>query len=143
MKRYILDFLRRGLAAWGFGPVVLAALYLLLPVETLTVREVCLGIFSLSGLAFLAGGLNVLYQVERLPLMVAVLIHGGVLYVGYLATYLLNGWLEWGRVSILVFSGIFVAGYLAIWAVIYAIIRRNTARVNAMLKQKQRIAEEP
>ena len=143
MKRYILDFLRRGLAAWGFGPVVLAALYLLLPVETLTVREVCLGIFSLSGLAFLAGGLNVLYQVERLPLMVAVLIHGGVLYVGYLATYLLNGWLEWGRVSILVFSGIFVAGYLAIWAVIYAVIRRNTARVNAMLKQKQRIAEEP
>ena len=143
MKRYILDFLRRGLAAWGFGPVVLAVLYLLLPVETLTVREVCLGIFSLSGLAFLAGGLNVLYQVERLPLMVAVLIHGGVLYVGYLATYLLNGWLEWGRVSILVFSGIFVAGYLAIWAVIYAIIRRNTARVNAMLKQKQRIAEEP
>ena len=143
MKHYILDFLRRGLAAWGFGPVVLAALYLLLPVETLTVREVCLGIFSLSGLAFLAGGLNVLYQVERLPLMVAVLIHGGVLYVGYLATYLLNGWLEWGRVSILVFSGIFVAGYLAIWAVIYAIIRRNTARVNAMLKQKQRIAEEP
>ena len=143
MKRYILDFLRRGLAAWGFGPVVLAVLYLLLPVETLTVREVCLGIFSLSGLAFLAGGLNVLYQVERLPLMVAVLIHGGVLYVGYLATYLLNGWIEWGRVSILAFSGIFVAGYLAIWAVIYAIIRRNTARVNAMLKQKQRIAEEP
>ena len=143
MKRYILDFLRRGLTAWGFGPVVLAVLYLLLPVETLTVREACLGIFSLSGLAFLAGGLNVLYQVERLPLMVAVLIHGGVLYVGYLATYLLNGWLEWGRVSILVFSGIFVAGYLAIWAVIYAIIRRNTARVNAILKQKQRIAEEP
>jgi hypothetical protein len=143
MKRYILDFLRRGLAAWGFGPVVLAALYLLLPVETLTVREVCLGISSLSGLAFLAGGMNVLYQVERLPLMVAVLIHGGVLYAGYLATYLLNGWLEWGRVSILAFSGIFVAGYLAIWAVIYAIIRRNTARVNAMLKQKQRIAEEP
>ena len=143
MKRYILDFLRRGLAAWGVGPVVLAALYLLLPVETLTVREVCMGIFSLSGLAFLAGGMNVLYQVERLPLMVAVLIHGGVLYVGYLATYLLNGWLAWGRVSILVFSGIFVAGYLAIWAVIYAIIRRNPARVNAMLKQKQRIAEEP
>lgn len=143
MKRYILDFLRRGLAAWGIGPVVLAALYLLLPVETLTVREVCLGIFSLSGLAFLAGGMNVLYQVERLPLMVAVLIHGGVLYAGYLATYLLNGWLEWGRVSILAFSGIFVAGYLAIWAVIYAVIRRNTARVNAMLKQKQRIAEEP
>ena len=137
MKRYILDFLRRGLAAWGVGPLVLAVLYLLLPVQTVTVQEVSIGIFSLSALAFLAGGLNVLYQIEQLPLMAAIGIHGCALYSGYLATYLLNGWLEWGRLPILVFSGIFVGGYLAIWAVIYAIIRRNTARVNAMLKQKQ------
>ena len=137
MKRYILDFLRRGLAAWGFGPVVLAALYLLLPVEPLTVREVCLGIFSLWALAFLAGGMNALYQIERLPLLVAIAIHGGVLYSGYLATYLLNGWLEWGTAPILVFTGIFLLGYLAIWAVIYAVTRRNTARVNALLRKKQ------
>ena len=32
MKQYILVFLRRGLAAMGFGPMVLAVLYLLLPV---------------------------------------------------------------------------------------------------------------
>ena len=141
MKRYILDFLRRGLAAWGFGPLVLAALYLLLPVQTVTVQEVSVGIFSLSALAFLAGGLNVLYQIERLPLMAAIGIHGCVLYSGYLATYLLNVWLEWGRISVLVFTAIFAVGYLAIWAVIYAIIRRRTARVNALLRQKQQHVE--
>ena len=137
MKRYILDFLRRGLAAMSLGPMVLAVLYLLLPVEILTAREVSLGIFSLSALAFLAGGLNVLYQIERLPLMAAIGIHGGVLYVGYLATYLLNGWLDCGRLPVLVFTAIFAAGYLAIWAAIYAIMRRSTARVNALLRQKQ------
>ena len=141
MKRYILDFLRRGLAAWGFGPVVLAVLYGIQHrqglVDTLTADQVCIGIFSLTALAFVAGGMNVLYQIEQLPLMVAVFIHGVVLYAAYLATYLLNGWLEWGMIPILAFTGIFVAGYLAIWAVIYAIIRRNTARVNAMLRQKQ------
>ena len=137
MKRYILDFLRRGLAAMGFGPMVLAVLYLLLPVQTLTAQAVSLGIFSLSALAFLAGGLNVLYQIERLPLMAAIGIHGGVLYAGYLATYLLNGWLDWGRLPVLVFTAIFTVGYLAIWAVIYAIIRRNTARVNAILREMQ------
>ena len=139
MKRYILDFLRRGLCAWGLGPLVLAVLYLFLPVQTLTAREVSLGIFSLSALAFLAGGMNVIYQIERLPLMAAIGIHGGVLYVGYLGTYLLNGWLDWGRLPILVFSGIFAAGYLAIWAVIYAILKRRTARVNALLRQKQQM----
>ena len=141
MKRLIPEFFRRGLAACGFGPLVLAVLYLLLPVEVLTVREVCLGIFSLSALAFLAGGMNVIYQLERLPLMAAIGFHGGVLYAGYLGTYLLNGWLAWGRLPILVFSAIFVVGYLAIWAVIYAIILRRTARVNALLRQKQQYPE--
>ena len=141
MKRYIVDFLRRGLAAMGFGPLVLAVLYLLLPVETVTVREVSRGIFSLSVLAFLAGGMNVIYRLERLSLMAVIWIHGCVLYAGYLATYLLNGWLDWSKAPILVFSGIFLAGYLVIWAVIYTIIRRKTARINLLLRKKQQHME--
>ena len=90
--------------------MVLAVLYLILQkqgaVQTLTVREVCLGIFSLSALAFVAGGMNAIYQIERLPLMAAVLIHGSVLYAGYLAAYLINGWLEQGIFPILIFTGI-------------------------------------
>lgn len=141
MKKNILEFLRRGLIACGFGPIVLAILYLILQqqaaVETLTVNQVCLGIFSLSALAFIAGGMNVVYQIERLPLMVAILIHGGVLYFSYLITYLLNDWLEWGITPILVFSGIFVFGYLAVWAAIYFINKNRTKKLNEKLKQKQ------
>ena len=141
MKRYIVDFVRRGLVGFGFGPIVLAVLYLILQqqgiVYTVTVNELCLGILSLSVLAFVAGGMNVVYQIERLPLMVAILLHGGVLYISYLITYLANNWLEWGTVPILVFSGIFVGGYLSIWAIIYTITKRRTARLNEMLKEKQ------
>ena len=137
MKKIILDFIRRGLTACGFGPLILAILYLILKhtesIETLTVNQVCLGIFSLSALAFIAGGLNILYQIERLPLMVAILIHGSVLYASYLITYLLNDWLEIGIIPILVFSGIFIFGYLAIWIIIYSIIKRNTEKINALL----------
>ena len=140
MKKIVLEFFRRGLIASGFGPIVLAILYLILKhqanVETLTVNQVCLGIFSLSALAFIAGGMNVVYQIERLPLMVAILIHGVVLYITYLVTYLINDWLEWGAVSIIVFSAIFVIGYLVIWAVIYSIIKRNTAMLNEGLKKR-------
>ena len=142
MKQFSLEFLRRGLVACGFGPVVLAVLYLILQksagLETLTVKEVCTGILSLTALAFIAGGMNAIYQMERLPLMAAILIHGCVLYLGYLVTYLVNDWLVFGTTPILVFSGIFVVGYLAIWAIIYCIIKRRTARLNEMLKQKQR-----
>lgn len=140
MKKFVLAFLRRGLVAFGFGPFVLASLYLILQrhgvIHSLTVNEVCLGIFSLSALAFVAGGMNAIYQIEQLPLMVAILIHGSVLYISYLATYLLNSWLEWGMMPIMVFSGIFVFGYLAIWAVIYVIIRKRTAKLNQLISQK-------
>ena len=142
MRQNVLEFLRRGLVAAGFGPLILVAVYLILQgrvgVETLTVRQVCLGILSLTALAFLAGGMNVVYQVERLPLMAAIAIHGGVLYVGYLATYLVNDWLEWGPKPMLVFTGIFVLGYLAVWAVIYSATRRKTERINEILREKQR-----
>ena len=141
MKKFVSAFVLRGLIAMGVGPIVLAIVYLILKqaavVDTLTVDQVCVGVFSLSLLAFIAGGMNAIYQIERMPLMTAILIHGGVLYVGYFATYLLNDWLDLGIIPIIVFTAIFVVGYIVIWAVIYSIIRKNTAKLNEMLKKKQ------
>ena len=145
MKKYIAEFIRRGLVASGFGPLILAVLYLILQhegvVRTLTVNQVCLGIFSLSALAFIAGGMNTVYQIEHLPLMVAILIHGITLYAAYLTTYLVNSWLEWGTAPLMVFTGIFVIGYLSIWAVIYSITRRRTAKLNKILREKNHTPE--
>ena len=141
MKKFVFEFLRRGFAACGMGPIILAILYLILQqtaaVETLTVNQVCVGIFSITALAFVAGGMNAIYQIERLPLMLAILIHGSVLYISYLGTYLLNDWLDWGVMPIIVFSAIFVVGYVVIWAIIYSITKKNTEKLNEMLRQKQ------
>ncbi len=143
MKKFILEFLRRGLIASGIGPIILAIVYLILQqtaaVETLSVNQVCIGIFSITALAFIAGGMNAIYQIERLPLMVAILIHGGVLYIGYLGTYLLNDWLDFGIMPIVVFTAIFVVGYIVIWAIIYSIIKRNTEKLNEVLRKKQQL----
>ena len=145
MKKRVLDFIRRGMIALGIGPIVLAIIYLILwhngILQTLDVEKVCVGIFSLSALAFVAGGMNALYQIERLPLMVAILIHGAVLYATYLCVYLLNGWLEWGMLPVLVFSAIFVVGYVVIWAIIYCIIKKRTAALNTKLRQRQQGTE--
>ena len=87
MKRFVSAFMLRGLVAMGSGPIVLAIVYLILKraeaIEALTVGQVCIGIFSISALAFIVGGMNAIYRIERMPLMTAILIHGGVLYIGY------------------------------------------------------------
>ena len=145
MKKVIKDFFLRGLVTCGFGPLVLAVLYLILGktgvIGTLTPERVSIGIFSLTALAFIAGGMNAVYQIERLPLMAAISIHGAVLYLSYLITYLLNDWLEMGAIPVLVFTGIFVFGYLVIWAVIYFIIRSRTRKLNALLEKKASSAD--
>lgn len=145
MKKIILEFLRRGLGVCWIGPIVLAIIYLILQgqgiVDNLSVNEVCTGIFSLTALAFVVGAMNAIYQIEKLPLMWAILIHGCVLYLGYLATYLLNGWLATGIISVIVFSVIFIVGYLIIWGIIYLVIKKNTAKINDVLKKKQESGE--
>ena len=141
MRKMILEFIRRGFVACGFGPIVLVVCYLILQqkgmVQFLTVNEVCTGILSLAALAFIAGGMNVIYQMERLPLMLAILIHGVVLYISYLVTYLINGWLEWGKTPIFVFSAIFVVTYLVIWIVIYTVNKKRSEQMNELLRKKQ------
>ena len=87
MKKYISEFIHRGFMACGLGPLVLAALYFISQskglLQSISVNEVCLGIVSLTLLAFIAGGMNMIYQIERLPLMAAISIHGGILYISY------------------------------------------------------------
>ena len=140
MKKFVFEFLRRGFIASGIGPIVLAIVYLILKqsatIDTLTVNQVCIGIFSLSALAFIAGGMNAIYQIDRMSIMMAILIHGSVLYVGYLGTYLLNDWLDFGVIPIIVFTVLFVVGYIVIWAIIYSIIKRNTAKINEQLNKR-------
>ena len=142
MKKHIKDFFHRGLVSCGFGPMVLAVIYLTLQgkglVQDISVNKVCLGIFSTAALAFFAGGMNAIYQIERLPLMAAFAIHGMVLYASYLDTYLLNGGLTSSTTPILVFSIIFVVGYLVIWAIIYSSIKKKTERINEMLNMKRK-----
>ena len=141
MRKIVKEFLRRGLVACGFGPLILAIVYLILQnqtgLETITVNEVCIGIVSLSALAFIAGGMNVVYQIDHLPLMIAILIHGMTLYISYLITYIVNDWIEISLTPIFAFTAIFILGYLIIWIIIYTITKRNTEKLNQILKEKQ------
>ena len=135
MKPFFKDFCLRGLTTAAGGPVVLAIIYGILGktgvIETLSPGEVCLGVLSITLMAFIAGGITVVYTLEQLPLPMAILTHGGVLYADYLLMYLLNDWIPKGGIGI--FTLIFVFGYAAVWLVIYLSIRIKTAQINKKL----------
>ncbi len=136
-KGYFKEFFLRGLVSMGFGPIVLAIIYLALAfagvVEDVSIFEITLGILTISALAFLAGGITVVYQIEELSLSKAITAHGFVLYLVYAVVYIVNNWLEDGIIPFLVFTIIFVVGYLIIWSIIYLITKRGTDKVNKRL----------
>ena len=134
IKKYFKDFLLRGLVSMGFGPIVLSVVYGILGlcgvVDKLAVNEVVLGYLSITVLAFLCGGMTVVYQIEEIGLSKAITLHGIALYIAYAVVYLSNNWLKDGLIPFLVFTTIFVVGYALVWIVIYLITKRGTDSIN-------------
>ena len=132
MKKYVLEFIKRGLTAAAGGPVILAIIYGVLGAADAALmiapKDACLGILSITAMAFIAGGITMIYQVESLPLPMAILLHAGVLYLDYLLVYLVNSWLPGHAIGI--FTAIFFAGFALVWLVIYLCIRANTKKLN-------------
>jgi hypothetical protein len=138
MKKFLKAFLLRGLICASGGPIVLAIIYGILgatgSAETFSPGEVCTGILTITALAFIAAGMTAVYQMEQLPLLIMILLHGGALYVAYILTYLLNGWLQSSLFHILIFTGIFLLSYALIWLFIYLIEKAKAEKLNKLLK---------
>lgn len=140
MKKFILNFIHRGFLAGGYGPLVLAIIYWILlksnVIALISAEEVVIGIITSFLLAFIAGGIQAVYQIEKLPLFWAIFIHGLVLYLDYVIIYLMNGWVK--RENILIFSICIIGGYAIIWTVIYFLTKKKTDQLNSKLAQKQK-----
>lgn len=137
MKKYVVEFLKRGMSFCFGGPLVLAIVYGILglvgAVESFTVGEVVTGIFSSTLLAFIAAGVTVIYTIDKLSPFSAALIHGVVLYLDYILLYLFNGWLQSSLKPIMIFTICFVVGYLIIWAIVFVVTRKCTKKLNESL----------
>lgn len=137
MKKYVIEFLKRGMCFCFGGPLVLAIVYGVLGlsgvVESLTVGEVVTGIFSSTLLAFIAAGITIVHTVDKLSTFLAALIQGVVLYIDYILLYLFNGWLKSSIMPIIIFTICFVLGYLIIWAIVFVATRKCTKRLNESL----------
>lgn len=138
LKKYFKDFLLRGLVSMGFGPIILSIIYGILGlcrvVDKLAVNDVVLGFLSITALAFLCGGMTVVYQIEEIGISKAITLHGIALYVAYAVVYITNNWLKDGLIPFLIFTVIFVAGYALVWLVIYLITKRGTDSLNKKIK---------
>ena len=137
MKKHITDFLKRGLIFGGFGPIVLATVYLIISVAkgglALGAKEIFLGVISTYLLAFLHAGSSIFNQMESLSIAKRLLIQLGILYVAYTLCYLINSWLPFKWSVLLIYTAAFTVGYTVIWLSVLLSVKAASKRLNKML----------
>ncbi|MBQ2295863.1 MAG: DUF3021 domain-containing protein [Clostridia bacterium] len=135
MKRFIIEFLKRGLICAAGGPIIISAIYLILGysgvVDTVSVTKIGVEILTATLMAFIAAGITAVYQIERISAFSAALIHGIALYLDYIIFYLINGWLKSNIDAISIFTAAFVGGYAIIWLIIYLITKKEVKKLNS------------
>ena len=134
MNKYVKNYLQRGIAFGGFGPIVAGLVFWILQLAGVEVvlsgAQVLIAIVSTYVLAFVQAGASVFNQIEEWPLAKSMGLHFLSLYIVYVGCYLVNRWIPFAWQVIAVFTGIFVLVYLAIWLTVYFVIKSVSKKLN-------------
>ena len=133
MNIYAKKFLHRGLVFGGFGPVIAGIVFACIPAVSLTGGQVLLAVVSTYLLTFIHAGASVFNQIDHWPLSKSLLCHFGSLYGAYSLCYVVNAWIPFEPLVLVLFTAVFVAIYFAVWGIVYICIRTATKKMNAKL----------
>lgn len=137
MNKYVKEFLHIGLIFGGFGPVVVGIVYAILwatlPDITITGAQMCVAIISSYLLAFVHAGASVFNRIETWSVPKSLFWHLLTLYIAYVTCYLVNTWIPFNALVILIFTGIFVVTYFVVWLTVFLCVKSAQKKMNAKL----------
>ena len=127
----------RGLIFGGFGPIIVGIVFFVLELTlenfSLGCGEVLLAIVSTYFLAFVQAGASVFNQIEEWPLAKCVLCHFITIYVAYSLCYVLNSWIPFEPIVLLIFTAVFAVIYAVVWLTVYLCIKATSRKLNERL----------
>ena len=138
MNKYLKEFLHRGLMFGGFGPIVTGIVFFIIEKTvdgvSFNATEVLLAIVSTYLLAFIQAGATVFNQIEDWPLPKSLLCHFVSLYIAYSGWYLLNSWIPFEPMVLVIFSVAFTATFFIIWLIVYLSVKTVSRKMNSKLR---------
>ena len=137
MNEYLKKFLHRGLVFGGLGPVIatIVLFSISLSIEGFSVSgaEILIAVVSTYLLAFVQAGASVFNQIEGWPITKSLLFHFLTLFVAYSLCYVVNSWIPFEPLVLLIFALIFAVTYFIIWLTVYLIVRATGKTLNKRL----------
>ena len=138
MNKYMKKFLQRGIAFGGLGPIVLGIVFAILgaTVEDFHIEgwQILLAIVSTYFIAFIQAGASVFNQIEHWSIGRSLGLHFLTLYLAYTICYLINSWIPFEPMVLLIFTAIFAVSYIVIWAIVFFSVKASEGRFNRRLK---------
>ena len=138
MNAYVKNFFLRGLIFGGFGPIVMAIVYFVLSLTledfTLSGGEIAVATLSTYLLAFIHAGASVFNQIEHWPPIKSIPIHFAFLYLAYTGCYLVNSWIPFDPMVLIIFTAIFLLAYFIIWLTVFISVKAASKRLNEKIK---------
>ena len=137
MNKYLKAFLHRGLLFGGFGSIVVGIVIWFIELAGVDIAlsggEMLLAVISGYVLAFVQAGASVFNQIDEWPITKSLLCHFSLLFVTYSLVYVINSWIPFEPMVLLIFCLIFIAVYFIVWITVYLCIKAHTKRLNARL----------
>ncbi len=134
MNKYLKNYLQRGVAFGGFGPIIASIVLFIIDCSGVEVElsgfQVLLMVVSTYILAFVQAGSSVFNQIENWCVAKSMALHFSSIYLVYIGCYLLNSWLPFKWEVIAVFTAIFVGAYLIIWLIVYLVVKKTSKKLN-------------
>ena len=139
MNKYVRQFLHRGLIFGGFGPIVTGIVFYIISLTgeslNMTGVQILLAILSTYLLAFVQAGASVFNQIEHWPIAKSLGVHFSTLYLIYVACYILNSWIPFDPMVIVIFTVVFAVVYFAIWLSVAFSIKVLAKKFNKKLEK--------
>ena len=127
MNKYLKEFLHRGLMFGGFGPMIAGIVFAILGATLddfhIDGWQILLAIVSTYLLAFVQAGVSVFNQIEHWALSKTLACHFLTLYLSYSITYVVNTWIPFEPMVLVIFTAIFAVTYAVIWITVYLIVK--------------------
>ena len=139
MNKYVKEYLKRGLIFGGFGPIVFGIVIMIIGFTGTAIDlkgwQILLAIASTYILAFVQAGSSIFEQIDSWSHAKSMILHLLSIYVVYLGTYLVNSWIPFNYVVVIIFSASVIVGFIIIWLIAYLITNKVKNELNAKLNK--------
>ena len=123
MNYYVKEYIKRGLIFSGLGPVVAGIVYMIIEKSGIDLKlsgtEVLLAIISTYVMAFVQAGASTFNAIESWGKAKSLFFQMSSIYVVYICGYLINRWIPFDWIIILIFTVSFIVCYLIVWFTVF------------------------